>query len=65
MERATAVCEEVLELLGESPAATALRMYVVGCGSRVAARDVPLGGATDWSKATLRLELHGREAGRG
>jgi len=37
-------------------------MYVFGCGSHVAARDVPKGGAANWCKATLRVELHGTEA---
>ncbi|CAL1131038.1 unnamed protein product [Cladocopium goreaui] len=61
LERATSVCEEVLDLLGVTPAESRLRMYVFGCGSHVAARDVPKGGAANWCKATLRVELHGTE----
>jgi hypothetical protein len=65
LERATSVCEEVLDLLGVTPAESRLRMYVFGCGSHVAARDVPTGGsAANWCKATLRVELHGTEAFR-
>ena len=59
LERATSVCEELLELLGPAPRP---RMYVVGCGSRVAQRDILQGGAANWSKATLGVELHGTEA---
>ena len=32
-------------------------MYVYDCGSIVAARDIPLGGASNWSKADLRVVL--------
>mmetsp|Transcript_58093 Transcript_58093/g.129692 ORF Transcript_58093/g.129692 Transcript_58093/m.129692 type:complete len:244 (-) Transcript_58093:80-811(-) len=53
LERAKAVCDELQALIGPDLPA----IYVHGCGSTVAARDIPAGGAEDWSKADLRVEL--------
>ena len=51
--RASTVCQEISELLPlREP-----EMYVFGCGSSVAGRDILFGGPEDWSKADLRAEL--------
>ena len=57
LERATTVCHQIVECLEPDSYKKAPHMYVYDCGSIVAARDIPLGGASNWSKADLRVVL--------
>ena len=51
------VCHQIVECLEPDSYKKAPDMYVYDCGSIVAARDIPLGGASNWSKADLRVVL--------
>ncbi|CAE7865319.1 unnamed protein product [Symbiodinium sp. KB8] len=57
--RATEACEVIADLL--FPDSSMPEMFVCGCGSSVAARDIAVGGETDWSKADLRAELRAED----
>ena len=58
-ERAKEACEVIADLL--FPASRMPEMFVFGCGSSVAARDIAVGGDTDWSKVDLRVELRAED----